>query len=262
MATAAGRSAGSARTTAVSASTPPADAPITIRRERSGLMSPLYYPRADFARPRPCSLLPAAARRQPAQRPQLEAQLPDERQVGHAALEQRKALLVVLEAPLELRLGERDVLAGGERAQLARLGELVGRVDGERVGPRRLDLSPQRRLARAVAGDRRVLGDGGDERGRALAEARAHVVERRVGLLDDVVQEPRGHHVVLAAAPDEQRGDLERVQQEGRLVGVAPLRTVPGRGERGGLLEVRAPAGEGRHTELSHRAPRPSVLSP
>jgi hypothetical protein len=82
-----------------------------------------------------------------------------------------------------------------------------------RIRPGGSDLVAQRGLARAVVLDRRVLGDGRDRVGDPVAEAPSHLVEARVGVLDDVVQQPAATTSSSNTAAREQRGHLQRVQR-------------------------------------------------
>jgi hypothetical protein len=80
--------------------------------------------------------------RQGAQGLQLEAQLAHHRVPGVGVLEHPQALDVVLQALTgRLLLAEQDLgLAPGLGSQLAHLGDLVGRIDGDRVAARGGDL--------------------------------------------------------------------------------------------------------------------------
>ena len=69
------------------------------------------------------------------------------------------------------------------------------------------DLSAQRALAGAIVADRVVLGHGRDEASDPGAEAPAHVADRAVGVLDDVVEEPRNLHRLGAAGVAQHAGD-------------------------------------------------------
>jgi hypothetical protein len=55
-----------------------------------------------------------------------------------------------------------------------------------------------------------------------VAEALAHLGDRGVGVLDEVVEDSGGDEVIVVAGAAEQLGDLERMQDERRLV-AAPL---------------------------------------
>ena len=81
------------------------------------------------------------------------------------------------------------------------------------------------------AGQRHVLRDAVDEQGDARAERLPDLRERHGRVLDDVVQERRGEHLLAVAAPGQQPGDADRMGDVGLPV-LAPLAAVRVLGER------------------------------
>jgi hypothetical protein len=174
--------------------------------------------------------MPSAGGRQLAQGPQLEPQLPDERQIGDVDGEHLERPVVVLEAQLDGLVGPGRGVAGERRAQLARLGDLVGGEDRLGVAAGRGDLLAQGGLAGALVLDARVVAQDRDELGDPVAEARAQVLGGRVGVLDRVVQQSGRDDLVVEPAVLQQDRDLERMEDERGEVRLAPLAGVQRRG--------------------------------
>ena len=84
-------------------------------------------------------------------------------------------------------------------AELARLGELVGREQHQRLVVGARDLLAQRGFAFRVVLDAFVFGDGEHQFGDAAAEALAQIGRRCGRLLDRVVQDAGGDQLVAAA---------------------------------------------------------------
>ena len=141
-------------------------------------------------------------------------------------LEQREAGPVVVELVGRLRPHRRRPVARERHPQLAHLGDLVGRVDGERVAARVHHRRAQPRLALRVGAAARRLRHRADERGDAGSEALLELERRRVRVLEAVMEHPGGDHVVGVAAAAQELRDLERVQDEGGVVGLPPLAVV------------------------------------
>jgi hypothetical protein len=131
-------------------------------------------------------------------------------------------------------------------AQLAGLGDLVGGEDRHRLRAVAGDLLAQRGLALGVVGDRRVVAEDLDEVGDPVAEALADVLGRGVGVLDEVVQQAGGDDLVVEAPVAQEHGDLQRVQDERREVGVAALPAVQVLRVRVGLARQREVGDERR----------------
>lgn len=68
---------------------------------------------------------------------------------------QHQALLIVLQPIVQGGVGQRDAQAAGQGAELARLGQLVGHIDRQRLAARMCNLVAQRRLACVVIVDAR-----------------------------------------------------------------------------------------------------------
>jgi hypothetical protein len=79
----------------------------------------------------------------------------------------------------------------------------------------------ERRFALAVARDPIIIADRSDKPADLGPKALPEIRLADVGLLDQVVQGAGGDQVVGRPGPVQQRGDLERVQDERRAV--APL---------------------------------------
>ena len=91
-------------------------------------------------------------------------------------------------------------------------------------------------LLAALEVDPRQLRDAFDEPRDLVAELRAHLLDRRVGVLDDVVQERRGQGRVVSVQAGEDAGDAERVGDE-VFSASAVLALVRAAGERVGALD-------------------------
>lgn len=116
--------------------------------------------------------------------------------------------------------------AGYGQAQLVNPRDLVRREDQLRVRPGRPHLPPERRLALCVPRDGLVLGDREHEPGHSRSEARSEVSRVRASLLDCVMEDARGDHVIVRAGVVEQQRDLERVLDERSGTEAAPLARV------------------------------------
>ena len=76
-----------------------------------------------------------------------------------------------------------------------------------------------------------------------------------LGLLEDVVQHAGGHDLVAEPGADEERGDLERVQEERRRVGLPALAIVALRGEVDRRTRERPVGDEGRQLIVDQHRP-------
>ncbi len=83
------------------------------------------------------------------------------------------------------------------------------------------DAPPVLLLAVLVGGDRLVFGHRPDQLRDDVAEALAHGGEIGLALLDHVVQQRRGEHLVALALLDQQLGDRDRMVDEGPPVAAA-----------------------------------------
>ena len=129
-------------------------------------------------------------------------------------------------------------------AQVAEVRDLVGGVDQDRALAAGFDLVAVVLLPRLIRLDVLVLGHGFDEIAHARAECLLDLVERRVGVLDDVVEEGRGKELlVVVSGRVKQPGQLGRMVDVGRAVALALLALVRLAGELVGL-PGKARAGE------------------
>ena len=143
-----------------------------------------------------------------------------------------------------------DLLLLRQRLQRAHVVEAVGQLDQDHpdVGGHRdhhLPVVLGLLLVAAVEGDPRQLGDAVDELGDVVAEALAHVVERRGRVLDRVVQEAGADRLRVEAHA---RADLRHADRVGDelLARAAALVRVALAGERECVpdqLEVHGPDG-------------------
>ena len=139
----------------------------------------------------------------------------DEGRLREPAVEELHAGAVVPQLPADFGL------VSGRVAKFADLGELVGGEHHERVLPGVFDLLAQRFLAFRVGGDPLVLTDRAYDRRDLGSEPSGEVVLGRVGLLERVVQDAGGDHVVRGSGAVEQGSDLERMQDERSAVRAA-----------------------------------------
>ena len=146
-----------------------------------------------------------------------------------------------------LELGGEALRLGVQAAVEALQRDVVAARGGRRGGPRCCRPCRPRRSARASAGptrtasryaelalgagQRHVLRHAVDEQRDARAERLADLRERHGRVLDDVVQERGGEHLLAVAAPREQPGDADRMGDVGLPV-LAPLAAVRVLGER------------------------------
>ncbi len=79
------------------------------------------------------------------------------------------------------------------------VGQLVGAVDRQRLAVGGGDPFAVLGLALAVGLDRFVVGQRPDQAGDLVAELLAQLLERRLGVLDHVVQQRRRQHLVAEA---------------------------------------------------------------
>src|SRR5918999_2292025 len=172
-----------------------------------------------------------AAGRQRLQRLDLQAELVHQLVARDQVAEHRQARLVVRELAAVRAL---ETSAAHPHAQLARLRHLVGREDDRSALARVRDLAAQGGPALGVALDRRVVGDRLDQLRDAAAEPRLQLAPLGVGVLEHVVQDAGGDHLVLVAGVLQQAGDLQRVRDEREAVEVARLPGVAliGKGKR------------------------------
>ena len=127
---------------------------------------------------------------------------------------------------------------GDQVAELADLGDLVGGVDGEAVAPGQPHAVAHVVLARLLVGDRGVVAHAGDEVAHRRPEALGQLGSLRGGVLEHVMQHRRGDDVIGIALAPQQRRHLDRMYEERRAVGKAPLTGMAG------LREVQRSAGE------------------
>ena len=140
-----------------------------------------------------------------------------------------EALLVVV----DLGRGRPRPSSRAARAhpQLAGLRDLVRGEDRRGALARLRHLQPQGGLALEGVLDRRVVAHGGDQLGHVGPEALLEVGALGVGVLEHVVQDAGGHHLVGVAGLVQQAGDLDRMGHERQIVDVALLARVAALGE-------------------------------
>ena len=165
----------------------------------------------------------------------------------------------VLELPLDRvdaqAVGERRVdlerlprllhlLLLGHRVDRAHVVQAVGELDQDdpHVGGHRdhhLAVVLCLRLVVGLEGDARQLGHAVDHARDLLAEALAHLLDRRRGVLDGVVQQRRAQRLGVQAHTRADAGHADRVHDE-VLAGLAPLGCVVLAGEHERVLDAAA----------------------
>jgi MFS family permease len=173
-------------------------------------------------RPRPSARV--RRRRELLERLDLESEGLDEAAARDGAVKHGERPAVAV----ELRLGLRGVEPRVDQAaQLADLRDLVGCVHGGREAAGAAHPLAHIVLTLLLVLDRRVVADERDEIRDLGPEARFELRALGIGVLEDVVEHRGGDDVVRVTAALEQRGDLDRVQNELGAVGVAALPGMP-----------------------------------
>ena len=132
----------------------------------------------------------------------------------------------------ELALGLRSRRAGREkRPQLSHLGDLVGGEDERRIAPGPANAFTKILTASLLVANRRIVAEGGDQFGDLRSEARLDFAAFGVGVLENVVEEAGGDHVIGVMRSLEGRGDLDWMQDEVGPIGASRLAGVPLRPE-------------------------------
>jgi hypothetical protein len=157
---------------------------------------------------------------------QLEAKLFDQWFPAEYALEHRQAAPVVLELALSVGLRAERWIAMQSAPELAHLRQLVSGVNHGHVPVGVLDLIAQRLLALTCICDLVILGQAAHEPCDVAAKPHVDLLDRRLGLLQRVVQNRSCGNLVATVARAQQRRDLKRMQDERRAVGTARVRVV------------------------------------